>query len=128
MFKLFISLKFTLCLIQVLAWFEEGEETVTAFVEPFVILLILIANAVVGVWQVSERTHTHSHMHKGTRCAHKDTYLPLNTVFYTHLNRLLYLATVTHNKSQSRPVQVAVRVLYGEHTPPPQLSVQGKQE
>ncbi len=37
-----------------IAYFEEGsaEEGLRAYVEPFVILAILIINAVVGVWQV----------------------------------------------------------------------------
>ena len=35
----------------ILAVFQNNGEGITAFVEPFVILLILIINAIIGVWQ-----------------------------------------------------------------------------
>lgn len=40
-----------------IAYFEEGseEEGLRAYIEPFVILAILVLNAIVGVWQASAR-------------------------------------------------------------------------
>lgn len=32
----------------------DGEEGLTAYVEPFVILLILVLNAIVAIWQDSQ--------------------------------------------------------------------------
>lgn len=47
-----LDMQVIVLLFQALAFFEEEEDKTTAFVEPFVILLILFLNAVIGVWQV----------------------------------------------------------------------------
>jgi len=54
-----------------IAYFEEGsgEEGLRAYVEPFVILAILIINAVVGVWQVGSTEHQYLTVRHGLELA-----------------------------------------------------------
>jgi magnesium-transporting ATPase (P-type) len=48
---LVITLLLAACVSFILAFFEKEENKTTGFVEPFIIFLILIANAVVGIMQ-----------------------------------------------------------------------------
>lgn len=83
---------------------------------------------VAGQWACTcTRTRTRTCARAGrNNCSHKDTYLHLNAVFYTLLNRLLNLVTVTHNKSHTSAIVSFMKSTHSLQRSSQELKVQGK--
>ena len=89
-----------------LAYFEESsaEEGIRAYIEPFVILLILVLNAIVGVWQESNAeaalealTELQSEHASVTRHGKQASYLAL----FSHLSTACWLDEFLLSMQQS---------------------------